>query len=127
MQEFAFKYRGLSVQQEFHRKFITDRVVGSKSDLTGAYFQAGYFFHNILEFIPAPLEFAARYAYVEEPNETDRDSYNERKEYTLGANWFFSGHNNKLTLDFSRLTLDDRLVSQTDSENRVRLQWDVSF
>lgn len=127
VQEFAFKYRGLSIQQEYHRKFITDRVVGSKSDLTGAYFQAGYFFHNVLEFVPAPLEFAARWAYVEEPNETNRDIYNERKEYTLGANWFFSGHNNKLTLDFSRLTLNDRLVSQNDSENRIRLQWDVSF
>jgi phosphate-selective porin len=127
VQEFAFKYRGLSIQQEYHRKFITDRVAGTKSDLTGAYLQAGYFFHNLLDFIPAPLEFAARYAYVEEPNETERAVYNERNEYTLGANWFFSGHNNKLTLDFSRLTLDDGLVSFNDSENRVRLQWDVSF
>ena len=127
VQEFAFKYRGLSIQQEYHRKFITDRVAGTKSDLTGAYFQAGYFFHNLVDFIPAPLEFAARYAYVEEPNETERAIYNERNEYTLGANWFFSGHNNKLTLDFSRLTLDDGLVGFSDSENRVRLQWDVSF
>jgi phosphate-selective porin len=127
VQEFAFKYRGLSIQQEYHRKFITDRVAGTKSDLTGAYLQAGYFFHNLLDFIPAPLEFAARYAYIEEPNETERAVYNERNEYTLGANWFFSGHNNKLTLDFSRLTLDDGLVGFTDSENRVRLQWDVSF
>jgi hypothetical protein len=127
VQEFAFKYRGLSLQQEYHRKFIKDRVVGSNSALTGAYFQAGYFFHNIFEAIPAPLEFAARYAYVEEPNEMDRNIYNEREEYTVGANWFFSGHNNKLTVDFSRLTLDDGLANLEDSQNRVRLQWDVSF
>ena len=77
--------------------------------------------------IPAPLEFAARYAYVEEPNELDRTVYNEREEYTLGANWFFKGHNNKLTLDYSYLTIDDGLAGLDDSKNRVRLQWDVSF
>jgi len=127
VQEFAFKYRGLSIQQEWHRKFIDDRVLGIENDLTGFYFQTGYFFHNLIEAIPAPLELAARYAYVEEPNETNRNIYNEREEYTLGANWFFSGHSNKLTLDFSRLTLDDGLLARDDTQNRVRLQWDVSF
>ena len=101
--------------------------MGTESDLTGAYLQAGYFFHNIMPSIPAPLEFAARVAYVEEPNETDRSIYNERNEYTLGANWFFKGHNNKLTLDYSHLTIDDGLSGLNDSLDRVRLQWDVSF
>ena len=127
VQEFAFKYRGFSIQQEFHRKFVDDRVVGIENDLTGAYLQAGYFFHNVFPAIPAPLEFAARYAYVEEPNETDRTVYNEREEFTLGANWFFKGHNNKLTLDYSYLTIDDGLAGLDDSKDRIRLQWDVSF
>lgn len=127
VQEFAFKYHGFSFQQEWHRKFITDRVEGTESDLTGAYVQAGYFFHNWIDAIPAPLELAARYAYVEEPNEIDRNIYNEREEFTLGANWFFKGHNNKVTVDLSRLTLDDGLLARRVSENRVRLQWDVSF
>ncbi len=127
VQELAFKYRGFSFQQEWHRKFINDRVEGTNSDLTGSYVQAGYFFHNIIPGFPAPLELAARYAYVEEPNKSDISFYNEREEFTVGANWFFNGHNNKLTLDFSHLTLDDGLLQQTDSENRVRFQWDVSF
>jgi phosphate-selective porin len=127
VQEFAFKYRGLSIQQEYHRKLIDDRVEGTRSDLTGAYLQAGYFFHNIMPSIPAPLEFAARYAYVEEPNEIDRSVYNERTEYSLGANWFFNGHNNKLTLDYSHLMIDDGLSGLDDSLDRIRLQWDVSF
>lgn len=127
VQEFAFKYQGFSFQQEWHRKFVTDRVEGTKSDLTGAYVQAGYFFNNWIDAFPAPLELAARYAYVEEPNEFDRNFYNEREEFTLGANWFFKGHSNKVTLDFSHLTLDDGLLQEKDSENRVRLQWDVSF
>ncbi|MDG2138251.1 MAG: porin, partial [Luminiphilus sp.] len=80
-----------------------------------------------IDAIPAPLEFAARYAYVKEPNKADRMLYNEREEFTLGANWFFNGHSNKLTFDFSHLTLDDTLLMQKESENRVRLQWDVSF
>jgi phosphate-selective porin OprO and OprP len=127
VQEFAFKYRGFSIQQEYHRKFITDRVVGSKNDLTGVYLQTGYFFNNIIAAIPAPLELAMRYAFVEEPNEIDRSIDNKRAEYTFAANWFFAGHNNKLTLDYSFLTLDDGLTGLDDSANRLRFQWDVSF
>ena len=127
VQEFAFKYRGLSIQQEYHRKFIRDRVVGDKSDLTGGYLQAGYFFNNVLPVVPAPLELAVRYAFVEEPNEVDRMFDNEREEVTLAANWFFAGHNNKLTLDYSFLTVDDGLTGINDDANRIRFQWDVSF
>ena len=127
VEEFAFKYRGFSVQQEYHWKTIEDRVVGSKNDLEGAYVQTGYFFHGLLSFVPEPLELAVRYAFVEEPNETDRAIDNEREEYSVAANWFFSGHNNKLTLDYSYLTLEDGLAKVDDSANRVRLQWDVSF
>ena len=127
VQEFAFKYRGFSIQQEYHRKFIRDRVVGSENDLTGGYLQTGYFFNNVFPVIPAPLELAVRYAFVTEPNEVDRMFDNEREEITLAANWFFAGHNNKLTLDYSYLTVDDGLTGIDDDANRIRLQWDVSF
>jgi phosphate-selective porin len=127
VQEFAFKYRGLSIQQELHEKTINDRVSGTKYELTGGYAQAGYFFHHLFPKVPAPLELALRVAYVDEPNAADRSFENERREYTIGANWFFSGHNNKLTVDYSRLTLDDGLLGLDDSENRLRFQWDVSF
>jgi phosphate-selective porin OprO/OprP len=127
VQELAFKYRGFSFQQEYHRKNVIDRVEGTENDMSGLYVQSGYFFHNLYEGFPAPLELAARYAYVEEPNTADRSVNNERKEYTLGLNWFFSSHNNKVTLDYSHLTIDDGLVGINDSDDRVRLQWDVSF
>jgi phosphate-selective porin len=127
VQEFAFKYRGLSIQQEYHEKSIADRVVGSNSDLTGGYMQAGYFFNNLFPKVPAPLELAVRLARVDEPNAIDRNLENQREEYTIAANWFFSGHNNKLTLDYSRLTLDDGFLGVGESENRMRFQWDVSF
>ena len=127
VQEFAFKYRGFSIQQEYHRKSIRDRVAGSKNDLTGGYLQTGYFFNNVFPVVPAPLELAVRYAFVEEPNEVDRIFDNEREELTLAANWFFAGHNNKLTLDYSYLTVDDGFTGIDDDANRIRLQWDVSF
>lgn len=127
VQEFAYKYRGLSIQQEYHRKTVTDRLANTESDLTGGYIQSGYFFHNLIPAVPEPLEFALRYAFVEEPNALDRSLENEREEISLAANWFFSGHNNKLTFDVSHLTLDDGAVGRETSENRVRLQWDVSF
>ena len=127
VQEFAFKYRGLSLQQEYHRKDIDDTDLDISSELTGYYAQAGYFFHGLIPAVPKPLELAFRYAYVEEPNELDRLVNNEREEYTIAANWFFAGHNNKITLDYSYLTLDDGLVGRDESESRIRLQWDVSF
>lgn len=127
VQDFAYKHRGFSVQQEFHRKIVKDNVLGTENDLTGAYLQAGYFLHHRFPSVPAPLELAARYAYVEEPNATDRAFDNEREELSLAANWFFKGHNNKLTLDVSHLMLDDGFIGRSASENRVRLQWDVSF
>ncbi len=127
VQEFAFKYRGFSAQQELHRKQIHDRLSGTRSELTGGYLQAGYFFHNLFPAIPAPLELAARYAYVDEPNAVIRGFENERREFTLGANWFFAGHNSKLTLDYSHLTLDDAYQGQDEGDNRLRFQLDVSF
>ncbi len=127
VQEFAYKYRGFSAQQEFHRKTIKDNSDGSSHELTGGYVQAGYFFSNIFPNFPAPLELAARYSYVDEPNAVNRVLENERREFTLGANWFFNGHNNKVTMDVSRLTLDDTFYAQDESDNRLRLQWDVSF
>ena len=102
---------------------------GRKSDLYGLYSQAGYFFNEIWDSFPEPLELAARYAWVREPNEneTTRNIDNQRQEFTIGANWFFAGHNNKLTLDCSYLTLDDDVLGQDKSTSRIRLQWDISF
>ncbi len=127
MEEFAFKWRGLSLQQEFHWKKIKDTDNGTESTLTGAYAQAGYFFHYLAPAIPKPLEIAARVAFVDEPNVADRTQTNTRQEFTVGANWFFAGHNNKITADFTHHILDDAFASHKHKENRVRVQWDVSF
>jgi hypothetical protein len=127
MQEFAFKWRGFSVQEEFHWKTVDDRVNNTRNDFVGAYVQTGYFFHNLVPTVPKQLELAFRYGFVKEPNELDRALDNLRQEFTLGANWFVAGHNNKFTADYSYLTLEDEFFNRNVNENRVRVQWDISF
>ncbi len=127
VQETAFKWRGFAWQQEYHKKKIKDNINNTRSELTGGYAQAGYFFHNLFPAIPKKMEFAFRYAFVDEPNKTDIGFTNTRKEYSTAINYFINGHNNKLTLDYSRLYINDRLLGVDDSDNRLRFQWDVSF
>lgn len=133
VEEFAFKWRGLSIQHEFHWKQIKDAgrpgtatIAGarqSKTNLRGSYAQIGYFPHYLIPVIPKPLEVAFRYAFVDPNVDIKNDN---RQEFTGAVNWFFAGHKNKLTLDASHLTLD-RPIGSDQHEQRVRLQWDVSF
>lgn len=138
-QGFAFKHQGLSIQQEFHWKRVTDRSQAASSgardtDYWGGYAQAGYFFNELIEAVPEELELAFRYAMVREPEQNATVNLlksQTRQEFTGAANWFFSGHNNKITLDYSYLTLDNdnatTIVYGNTEDHRVRLQWDVSF
>jgi len=50
-----------------------------------------------------------------------------RREYTVAANWFIAGHGNKVTVDYSHLILDDASSKRSFEDDRVRLQWDISF
>ena len=120
--ETAWQHRGFSWQQELHWKNVTDRVNATKQKLRGGYAQAGMFFAEVWENVPEPLELALRFAFYKSGEISgDRDD----REYSVVANWFFHGHRNKLTADFSRLRLEGTM--QDDIESRVRLQWDVSF
>jgi hypothetical protein len=123
VQEIAFKYRGFSVQQELHWKEVTDRETGLVTDLKGAYAQAGFFPWALAKALPRPLELAVRWAWVDPDRSRPED---ERRELTVCANWFFSGHANKLTADVSRLDLA-RPDAPASTEHRFRLQWDISF
>ena len=124
VEEFAFKWRGYSIQHEYHWKQIKDSVDGIQTNLMGSYTQAGFFPHYLIDIIPKQLELAGRYAFVD-PN-TSVKGIDKREEVSAAVNWFFSGHDNKLTLGLSRL--DVEVPGARDrSENRVQLQWDISF
>lgn len=130
VEEFAFKWRGLSIQHEYHWKEvkndkISEGAPGAKTNLMGSYSQIGYFPHYLIPAIPKPLEVAFRYAFVD-PNVSAKND--KLQEFTTAINWFFAGHKNKLTLDGSWLTLDQpSSVGSDQHEQRIRLQWDVSF
>jgi len=128
VQEFAFKYKGLAIQQEYHEMEIEDKSTMLTHDYQGMYAQIGYTNHGLISALPEGLELALRYAYViESLGGTDNVNRNRRQEYTVGVNWFLAGHNNKLTVDYSYLTLKDFATMMDYSDNRVRLQWDISF
>ncbi|MCF6223442.1 MAG: OprO/OprP family phosphate-selective porin [Flavobacteriaceae bacterium] len=123
MFETAFKYKGFSWEQELHYKGIDDTVNNNETVLIGNYIQLGYFLHNSFSKIPKKLELFARHAfYNPDINISDNDNF----EYTVGFNWFFRGHKNKLTLDYSYLTTN-KIGSPYTEENRIRLQWDISI
>ena len=124
----AMKYRGWSWQHETHWKKIKDTEGPAglqNTKMFGGYLQTGYFPHYIISAVPKPLEIAFRYSHVDPNVDAGGDM---RQEFTTGFNWFFAGHRNKLTLDVSHLTLEQPTPSlPAYAEQRVRLQWDVSF
>ena len=124
----ALKYRGFAWQHETHWKTIKDTETAAGDQVTnlfGGYLQAGYFPHGLISAVPKPLEIAFRYSHVDPNTDAGGDL---RQEFTTGLNWFFAGHRNKLTLDASHLTLEQTNSSlPAHAEQRVRLQWDVSF
>ncbi|MBP92528.1 MAG: porin [Flavobacteriaceae bacterium] len=121
--ETAFKYRGFSWQNENHIKKITDYQNNTNRTLTGYYVQAGYFFSNILDFVPKPLEIAGLYANYK-PDIDINEAYEQ--ELGLAFNWFFKEHRNKLTAEVSHFSYQN-IDSITQKEWRFRIQWDISF
>ena len=123
MLETAFKYRGISFQQELHYKNIDDRINLTETAMVGNYIQASYFFHHLFPKIPEKLEFFGRWSIYDPDIDLDN---NNNSEYTVGLNWFFHGHKNKLTFDYSYIDYD-QYTPNLYTDHRFRLQWDVSI
>jgi len=121
--ETAFKFKGWSWQQELHYKKVDDRVNLEQTTLIGNYFQLGYFLHNTFSKIPKPLELFARQAFYDSDINVDG---NNSYEITTGVNWYFRGHKNKLTFDYSYLETDEENEIYKKG-NKFRLQWDISI
>jgi phosphate-selective porin OprO/OprP len=123
LEETTFKYRGLSVQHEWHWKRIVDRVNQSRTHMRGSYLQTGYFFNEIYSKIPKQLELAGRLAFVDPDTARGGDVI---RETGVAVNWFFKGHADKLTVDVGRYGLL-QASGVRRSTFGVRAQWDVSF
>ncbi len=123
LQEFAWQYTGMSIQQEFHFKKITDHVTSQHSTLTGGYVQFGKAWPFELRERTRAWELAVRVARVDwDTSPSDR----VQNELTGAANLFLSGHNNKFTFDVSRVSVDEAGAGDRH-DIRYRLQWDVSL
>ncbi len=123
LEETAFKYRGLSVQHEWHWKRVFNHVSQQRTRLRGSYLQTGYFFHEAYSKIPKQLELAARVAFVDPDASRTGDLM---RETGLAVNWFFDDHANKLTFDVGRYSLHEQNGLRRSTLG-VRAQWDVSF
>jgi hypothetical protein len=122
--ESAFMYKGFSWQEEYHYKYIHNDITGELTTLRGIYLQAGYFFHNVLHFVPEHLELAGRFAgYRPDINQPG----NRQQEYSLATNYFFKEHKNKLTAEATYFNFEDKTLENQASGWRFRLQWDISF
>ena len=88
----------------------------------GGYLQAGYFPHGLWRLVPKPLEVAARGAVVDPNAQRPAD---RRSELGCAVNWFFDGHDNKLTVDLFRYQL--ARPNKALSDTRVRLQWEITI
>lgn len=120
----AYFYKGLNAQAEYHEKEIVDLANdNTQSTLRGYYVQAGYFLSESIEGWPEPLEIAARYGTYSSNNDEHDDHFFEK---TLAFNYFFNGHENKLTAEISRVSLD-QFDTEVGDETIYALQWDVSF
>jgi hypothetical protein len=82
----------------------------------------GYFPGELIEQIPDPLELGIRWSEFR-PDETIQDL--DWRELTFAVNWFFSGHDNKLTAEYTRFLAEG--PGSIRNDDRVRLQWDIQF
>jgi phosphate-selective porin OprO and OprP len=123
MEEFAWHYAGMSVQQELHIKKIIDHETSQNSTLVGGYAQFGKAWRFQLLGKERVWELALRVARVDwETPFPDR----VQDELTAAANLFLTGHDHKFTAEVSRVALDEEFAPSRD-DMRYRVQWDVSF
>lgn len=122
--ESAFNYKGFSWHSELHQKEIFDELGDKGSTIMHGYFgQMGCFFHQWIDWWPAPLELAGRYATYF----PDRDDYERvQHEASAAVNWFFNEHSNKLTMEVSRFDAENILLEKQE-QWRFRIQWDISL
>jgi hypothetical protein len=85
--------------------------------------QSGYFFGELLDFVPSELEFAARHAWYHPGRDSSDD---DQHQFSLVANWFFERRRNKLTASSTWIEYEIDAES-TNDDWRFQLPRDVSL
>jgi len=141
------RYRGFSMDAEYGYDHLKqERLGGYTWDRFGYRVDAGYFL------IPKRFEVVARHAYVERLKDNTKEKSlasglglvsvnggtnnvieDNLKEYTAGLNYYISGHNLKLSVDYSYLTRDfipvpgATLTADGQHDNRFRTMMQFYF
>ncbi len=114
----GFRYLGLTVQGAYYFRtkdpLEADVKLESTNDF-GFYGQAGY------QIIPKKLELAARYALV------DFEYVSKTTEYTGGLNYYLSGHNLKVQIDYSLINKEIDGKTGSTNDHQVRAQTQILF
>jgi hypothetical protein len=116
------KDKGFLSERQVHLTGIDDRFRGTTRRLRGGHFQVGYFFHEWWERVPPSLEIAGRVSLVEPETLTGSGLQDE---WTLGANWFFRRHGNRIAADVSYIGIDH--PDSVEYAMRFQVRWDIAF
>lgn len=121
--DFIVKYKGFSLQAEgFVRNVDTHDHSQRIGNATGYYVQTGYFL------IPSKFEVVGRWSAMDPDTRAAQDIITSG---LGGLNWYLSGHEHKVQLDYGVITTQlsvadvGRAVSLI--ENRFRLQYTIVF
>jgi hypothetical protein len=121
--DFIVKYKGFSLQAEgFVRNVDTHDHSKRIGNATGYYVQTGYFL------IPSKFEVVGRWSAMDPDTRAAQDIITSG---LGGLNWYLSGHEHKVQLDYGVITTQlsvadvGRAVSLI--ENRFRLQYTIVF
>ncbi len=118
----SYMYQGFSAEAEYHDKIVSAKDVSDLA-LDGYYVQAGYFINEAVSWWPKQLELVGRYAtYTSQRDGLER----KNEEQGIALNYFIAGHSNKVTIDFTQFDLQ-ALDNTNYDDNRVRVQWDITF
>jgi phosphate-selective porin len=120
----VIKYKGFSLQAEgFVRNIDTHDDSKRIGNATGFYVQGGYFV------VPSRIELVGRYSYMDPDTLRAQDTMTSA---VGGLNWYLSGHEHKLQLDYGVITTrlsaaDTGTGAVSLIENRARLQYTIVF
>jgi hypothetical protein len=119
----VFKYKGLSLQAEGFIRNINTRDHSKRiGNASGFYVQGGYFV------MPSRIELVGRYSYMDPDTLRPQDTMTSA---VGGLNWYLSGHEHKLQVDYgvltTRLSAADAGGAVSLIENRARLQYTIVF
>ncbi len=118
--DLAYKSGGFSFMGGYHYRNIDPKDVTSfgEQNARGYYIQGGFFF------VPKHFEIAGRYAFID-PDNPEKISDNEKTEYTVGLNYYLSGHNVKAGINYSLFSTEKQ--SGDEDEHVVTTSVIVQF